>query len=274
MRIGLIQIAAVANKESNLRTIHELVNAMCQKNDLDLIALPELFDYRGGTAAERRQAAEDFSSAQAPSYQLLKQLAQQHRVYLHGGSIREKSGDHYYNTTLVFDPDGQEIAKYRKIHLFDVTTPDGQVYEESSFFSAGDSRVTYTINNIGIGCAICYDLRFPLLFDALSQQSIQIIVVPSAFTYQTGQAHWELLLRSRAIETQCFIIAPAQTGDYLDENQEIKRAYGHSMIIDPWGNIIQQMQEETGFLITELDWKYLQQVRQRLPVLKHRKHIF
>jgi predicted amidohydrolase len=272
MRIGLIQTASLPNKEANLRTIHELVNELCQKSHPDLIALPELFDYRGGTVEERQQAAEDFNSPHSPSYQLLKELAQQHQVFIHGGSIREREGNQYYNTTLVFDAQGKEVAKYRKIHLFDVTTPNGQVYEESSFFTPGDKVVTYPLKSIPIGCAICYDLRFPLLFDALSQQHVQVIIVPSAFTYQTGQAHWELLIRARAIETQCFIVAPAQTGSYTD-NQETRRSYGHSMVVDPWGNVIYQMQEEMGYMIAELDLQQLHRVRQLLPVLKHKKRI-
>ena len=129
-------------------------------------------------------------------------------------------GDKLYNTTLVFSPEGRELARYRKIHLFDITTPDGQGYKESSTYGAGDAVVSFDAGGLQIGLAICYDLRFPELFLALRRQGVDLIVLPAAFTLQTGKDHWEVLLRARAIETQCYIAAPACTGSYTEGNGE------------------------------------------------------
>ena len=141
---------------------------------------------------------------------------------------------------MVFDPDGQEIARYRKMHLFDIVAPDGTGYRESNTYGAGDEVVTYEADGTKVGCAICYDLRFPDLFWNLREQGAEVIFLPSAFTLATGKDHWEVMIRSRAIETQCWFAAPATWGKHLEGKGEPRFTYGHSMIVDPWGHVTAQ----------------------------------
>ena len=156
-------------------------------------------------------------------------------MHVHGGSIIEQGPEKLFNTTVVFDPDGQEIARYRKMHLFDIVAPDGTGYRESNTYGAGDEVVTYEADGVKVGCAICYDLRFPDLFWKLREQGAEVIFLPSAFTLATGKDHWEVMIRSRAIETQCWFAAPATWGKHLEGKGEPRFTYGHSMIVRPMG---------------------------------------
>jgi predicted amidohydrolase len=198
-------------------------------------------------------------------------MAIAHKVFVHGGSIGELAGDRLFNTTLVFSPDGEELARYRKIHLFDITTPDGQGYQESATYGAGDAVVDCNIGGLKIGLAICYDLRFPELFLALRRRHVDLIMLPAAFTLQTGKDHWEVLLRARAIETQSYIAAPACTGAYTEGNGETRFTYGHALIADPWGHVVAKASDGLGWASAEIDKEFLQRVRTNMPVLEHRK---
>ena len=190
---------------------------------------------------------------------------------MHGGSIGELAGEKLFNTTLVFSPEGEELARYRKIHLFDITTPDGQGYKESNTYGAGDAVVSCNVKGLKIGLAICYDLRFPELFLALRRQAVDLILLPAAFTLQTGKDHWEVLLRARAIETQCYIAAPACTGSYTEGNGETRFTYGHALIADPWGHVIAKASDGPGWASAEINKEFLGKVRANMPVLEHRK---
>jgi nitrilase len=190
---------------------------------------------------------------------------------VHGGSIGERDGDILYNTTLVFSPAGRELARYRKIHLFDITTPDGQGYRESATYGAGDAVVTCEIGSLKIGLTICYDIRFPELYLALRRKNVDLIMVPAAFTLQTGKDHWEVLLRARAIETQCWIAAPACTGAHQGAARDTRLTYGHSMIVDPWGHVVARASDGVGFATATIDKTYMARVRANMPVLEHRK---
>ena len=199
-----------------------------------------MWDSLGGDRTVRNANAEllppkGSNAPGGPAYEFLRETARAAKVHVHGGSIIEKGPEKLFNTTVVFDPDGQEIARYRKMHLFDIVAPDGTGYRESNTYGAGDEVVTYEADGMKVGCAICYDLRFPDLFWKLREQGAEVIFLPSAFTLATGKDHWEVMIRSRAIETQCWFAAPATWGKHLEGKGEARFTYGHSMIVDPVG---------------------------------------
>lgn len=270
MKITLIQLNSQNDKQENLRNAEKLILQAVNHDKPDIIALPEMWVCLGGSLEEKKKAAENFAAKNSqdhPAYSLMQQLAKKYNIFIHCGSMIEVSDDHFFNTTVVFNSQGQEIVKYRKINLFQTNLANGINYDETKFFSAGKGIATFTINNITVGCAICYDLRFSNIFQQLIKQQVKIIIIPAAFTALTGQAHWELLCRSRAIETQSFIIAPAQTGTYFENGVE-KKSWGHSMVVNPWGEILINAQEKVGFFTTNLDFNFLDDIRQRLPILK------
>jgi nitrilase len=242
----------------------------------DLVALPEIWTCLGGSRAGKFAAAEILprpgsGEAGGQAYEFLRQTAVAHKVFVHGGSIGELAGEKLFNTTLVFSPEGKELARYRKIHLFDITTPDGQGYKESNTYGAGDAVVSCDVNGLKIGLAICYDLRFAELFLALRRKNVDLIMLPAAFTLATGKDHWEVLLRARAIETQCYIAAPACTGSYTEGNGETRFTYGHALIADPWGHVIAKASDGPGWASAEINKEYLGKIRANIPVLEHRR---
>ncbi len=253
-----------------------MLQAACAADRPDLLALPEIWTCLGGDRATKFAAAEALpepgSDAEAGSaYAFLRQFAVRHGVYLHGGSIGERAGNRLYNTSLVFAPDGTELARYRKIHLFDITTPDGQGYRESDTYGAGDAVVACDVAGMKVGLAICYDLRFAELFLALRRQGAELVVLPAAFTLQTGKDHWEVLLRARAIEMQCWLAAPACTGKHVDAGGEARFTYGHSLIADPWGHVVAKASDGEGWASAAIDRTLLDRTRANMPVLEHRK---
>ena len=241
-----------------------------------LVSLPEMWSCLGADRATKLSQSEILplpcgEGAPGSAYAFLSDIARRHKIFLHGGSIGERCGERLFNTTLVFRPDGVECARYRKIHLFDVVTPSGQGYRESSMFGAGNDVVTCTLGDLTLGLTICYDLRFPELYLALRRAGADIIMVPSAFTAETGRDHWEVLLRARAIETQCYIVAAATTGLHHDAAGRPRYTYGHSLICDPWGQVLACVPENAGFATAEIETDRLAQVRAAMPVLEHRR---
>lgn len=267
MKVTLVQTSSIDDKDRNLVQAEELIRAAIQDTSPDLVALPELFSYLGGSAAGAAAAAE---TPPGPAYSLLSGLAREYGVNIHGGSMAERADGRLFNTSFVFDRRGQPIGSYRKIHMFDVDTPDGQSYRESATYTPGDQLVTVPIDGVPTGCAICYDLRFGELFVALANAGARIIVLPAAFTMMTGKDHWEPLLRARAIETQCYVLAPAQTGSYMADGVE-RLTYGNSMIVDPWGAVIARAQDTTGWVSARLDFAYQDEVRRRVPSNRNRR---
>jgi nitrilase len=265
MRISLIQMNALADKPANRKTASSLIARAVEADRPDMVVLPEMFAYHGMTTQGRRDAAEEIPSGE--TYDFLQGLARQHGIVIHGGSYIEKDGDNYYNTTVVFDRDGSELARYRKIHLFDVTTQDGREYKESAVFSRGGDIVVYEACGLRFGCSICYDLRFPELYQALAKAGCQVILVPAAFTLMTGKDHWEVLLRARAIETETYIVAAADWGPYPNGKGA---SYGHSMVVDPWGQVISRVHEGQDFATARLSPDYIETVRARIPVAAHK----
>ncbi|WP_265286687.1 nitrilase-related carbon-nitrogen hydrolase [Verminephrobacter eiseniae] len=214
MKIGVVQMNSGSDKAKNVADAERLVRCVAAQDKPDLVVLPEYFAFLGEGREAIQGSAETFPDG--PVYQRLSALARQLGVTLHAGSMVEKSGDSFFNTSLVFDPQGREIAKYRKMHLFDIDAPGGLSYRESEIISRGRQVVTYRVGRASVGCAICYDLRFPELFRALRDQGADVIVLPAAFTLMTGKDHWEVLARARAIETQTCFVAVGQTGAHAD----------------------------------------------------------
>ena len=197
---------------------------------------------------------------------LFSRLAQETGAYLLAGSIAVTvAGDKLANRSLLFAPDGSIAARYDKIHLFDVDLANGESYRESALIAPGAAAVTGKTPLANLGLSVCYDLRFAALFHALAQAGAEIITIPSAFTVPTGEAHWHVLLRARAIETGCFILAPAQTGTHA----ESRRTYGHSLIVSPWGEIIAEGGTAPGLVIADLNLSEVAKARQRIPSLTH-----
>lgn len=276
LRLSVIQMTPGADKARNIAQAGELVDATMSCDRPALISLPEVWTFLGGDRAAKIAAAEELplagsSGPGGEAYEFLRNMARTHGIHVHGGSIGERVGDRLCNTTLVFDPSGREIARYRKIHLFDITTPDGQGYRESAAYDAGDAVITCDIAGIRVGLSICYDMRFPELYLALRRAGADLIMVPAAFTLQTGKDHWEVLLRARAIETQCWIAAAACTGPHRDGKGEVRMTYGNSLIADPWGHVVARVSDGPGFATARIDRARAAKIRRDMPVLEHRK---
>jgi len=262
MLAAVIQMNSRDNKEENLRSAERLIDMAAQKG-AKLVALPEMFNFLG--PGDRRPGESE--EIPGPTILRITQKAVQCGIYIIAGSILEKSEvpDKVYNTSVLIDPKGQVLARYRKIHLFDVVVEGQPPYEESATILPGDRIVTADIECGTVGLTICYDLRFPELYRALSSQGAQIISIPAAFTLHTGMAHWEVLVRARAIENQCYVIAVGQVGRHPIDRE----CYGNSMIVDPWGSVLACAPNMESVVCAEIDMEYLVKVRKNLPALEH-----
>jgi deaminated glutathione amidase len=234
----------------------------------DIAVLPEFFPYLG-PESRIAEVAETLPGGTASA--MLSTVARDRRMWILGGSIHERDGDRLYNTAPLFDRTGELVAAYRKIHLFDVDLEGQPPFRESATFTGGTELVTHPVEDLRIGLSICYDLRFPELFRGLMALGAELFVVPAQFQHQTGIAHWEMLLRARAIENQCFVAASAQWGEF-GSPEEHRRSYGHSMIVGPWGDVLVQAPKEgSGVWVADLDMAELRRVRKVLPALEHRR---
>jgi predicted amidohydrolase len=260
-----IQMTSVPDLQKNLAQAEELID-LAVRQGAELVGLPENFSFMG---EEKDKLAQGDAIAQATET-FLQKMAQRFQVTILGGGfpIPVDSSGKVYNTALLINANGQELARYQKVHLFDVNVPDGNTYQESSTVMAGlELPPVYASPELGkIGLSICYDVRFPELYRHLSNQGADILFVPAAFTAFTGKDHWQVLLQSRAIENTCYVIAPAQTGTNYDRRQ----THGHAMIIDPWGVILADAGEKPGVAIAEIKPTRLEQVRRQMPSLQHR----
>ncbi len=257
-----IQMNAGPDKAANLERAERLVRVGAARG-ANLVALPEVFNWRG----KRNDQAAAAETLDGESLMLMSRLARELQVHLVAGSITERvAGDsRCYNTSALIGPDGNQIAVYRKIHLFDVDLPGRVTVRESDAKLAGADVVTAATPLGAIGLSICYDLRFPELYRRLTFAGAQIISVPSAFTFPTGEAHWETLIRARAIENQAYVIAPAQFGPNIYGYSD----YGNSMIVDPWGRVLARAADQEGVVVAPIDLEYQERVRRELPALKH-----
>lgn len=276
MRVSAVQMNAGADKADNIAQARRLIDAAVTADRPDIVSLPEVWSCMGGDRDGKFRQAEDLpppgsNTPGGEAYEFLRATAREKQIHVHGGSIGEKGGDRLFNTTVVFDPTGAEIARYRKIHLFDITTPEGLVFGESRSYAPGNEVVTYQAGGVTVGCAICYDVRFPELFLKLRQAGAELIFLPSAFTLQTGKDHWEVLIRARAIETQCWIAAPAMSGPHVEGNGETRHTFGHSLIANPWGHIVAMASDGPGWCTSSIDPAMTARVRRDMPVLAQRK---
>jgi deaminated glutathione amidase len=257
-----IQMNAGPDKAANLERAERLVRVGAARG-ANLVALPEVFNWRG----KRNDQAAAAETLDGQSLTLMSRLARELQIHIVAGSITEHvAGDsRCYNTSALIGSDGKQIAVYRKIHLFDVDLPGRVTVRESDAKLAGADVVTAATQLGAIGLSICYDLRFPELYRRLTFAGTQIISVPSAFTFPTGEAHWEPLIRARAIENQAYVIAPAQFGPNIYGYSD----YGNSMIADPWGRVLARAADQEGVVVAPIDLEYQDRVRRELPALKH-----
>ena len=264
MKVTLIQMNTQEDKAENLRVARELIEQAVEQDRPDLITLPETFTSMTSDFDLQCANAENIPDGEA--CRMLAELAQRHGVWIHGGSMAEKGGDRCYNTTVVWNRAGEMVAKYRKLHMFDVEVPGGRSYRESDTMKRGDEVVTFDAEGTTMGCAICYDLRFPELFRALRDKGARVIFLPAAFTLLTGKDHWEALIRARAIETQCYMIAPAQI--FTHDNGK-KPCFGRSMVVDPWGVVLATAPDKVGFVTARIEPSYADDIRAKIPVPTH-----
>ena len=270
IRAAAVQMISSTDPDANIDTMKRLVRQAAEQG-ADWVLLPEYWPLMGRKDTDKLAFAEplvggNFSETRSARFQTtLSETAAECGVVLFGGTIPLQSPDagKVMNTMLVYDRDGTQIGLYHKMHLFGFSGL-GERYAEADTISAGGDVPKLAADGVPLAAGVCYDLRFPEFFRA--QQPFDVLLLPAAFTYTTGKAHWELLLRTRAVENQCYVIASAQGG----EHESGRRTFGHSMIIDPWGEILGVLPEGEGIVIADLDATRLQSVRTRLPALKHR----
>lgn len=263
LKVSIIQNSASDNIPKNLQKIDSFFDVIMSKDHPDIICLPEVFYIRGKKEAFI-QASETIPGKICC---WLSTQAKKYKVAILAGSIVEKYKKNIYNTTLFFDKKGMVRAKYRKIHLFSSSFSNGPTIDESQIFHPGKQTINMKYLKWNFGFSICYDLRFPELFRRLSKIGADIIFVPSNFTYFTGKAHWKTLLKARAIENQCYIVAPNQCG--ISPGCKT-RSYGHSVIIDPWGSVLVEAKEKEAYFTMNLSMKTILEIRNQLPALKNR----
>jgi predicted amidohydrolase len=264
MRVAVCQLNARDDREANLATARDLLERAADAG-ADLAVLPEYTDYLGRAAGLPEPEPVDGEYAR-----FFAKAARELSMWVHAGSFHEAGPDpaHTYNTSIVFDRSGALGGIYRKIHLYDVEIPGRVSYHESATVAPGGEATTVTVEGIPVGLSICYDLRFPELYRRLAVHGgAQVLVVPAAFMVHTGRDHWEVLLRARAIENQCYVLAAAQIGDH----DPGRTCYGRSMVIDPWGTVLAQAPDTVGVTVTDLDLDRLATIRADLPSLANRR---
>jgi len=264
MKLACVQLTTACDPADNLPVIAARVGAAAAAG-AQLVALPETCSFMEKNRAAMRARLERQSDSEVLA--ALQNIARENGVYLLIGSmiLADEKSDKAVNRCLLLAPDGAVKAQYDKIHMFDVSLDNGERHHESASYAAGDALVVGDALGARLGLSICYDVRFPNLYQRLAALGAQVIFVPSAFTRQTGEAHWHILLRARAIETGCFIIAPAQIGTH--ENG--RETYGHGLIVNPWGRIIAEAEADDEFVLAELDMAEVTKARRQIPALQH-----
>ena len=263
IKIAAIQMSTVADKMENVRTVKTYLEKIKDENP-DFVILPEMFCCPYQTENFPIYAEKEGG----PVWQQLSGYAKQYGIYLIGGSMPEKDAEgNVYNTSYIFDREGKQIGKHRKVHLFDIYVKGGQTFKESDMLTAGDSDTVFDTEFGKIGVMLCFDIRFPELSRMMVNDGAKVIFVPAAFNMTTGPAHWELSFRTRALDNQIYMVgcAPARdvSAGYI--------SWGHSIVTDPWGRVTGMLDENEGILLAELDMDYEEQVREELPLLKSRR---
>lgn len=265
LKTAVIQLNTREKPRENLATVERLLDQAAEKG-AQFVGLPEFWPYLGPYSGFDEAA----QTIPGPFIERLQEKARQHKMIVHGGSIVERHPElpgKFSNTCVLIDRKGEIVAQYRKIHLFDVNLANGEKHYESERIEPGNEIVVAEVDGLKIGLTICYDLRFPELYRLLALRGAQIIMVPSGFTLHTGRDHWEVLLRARAIENLCYVVAPAQVGSYPPN----KQCFGRSMIVDPWGLVLAQAPDIPGVTLAEIDLDAITQARTQIPCLENRR---
>jgi deaminated glutathione amidase len=266
MRVAVCQMSSGADVAANLDAAVAQLEAAAD-GGADLAALPEYCTYLGSSAG-RADAAEPVPG---PSTERFAVVARSREMWVLAGSVLERHEDRVFDTSVLIDRTGEVVARYRKIHLYDVDLPGQPPIRESAAITPGDQLVTYPTEFARVGLSICYDVRFPELFRGLMVLGTEVLFVPSQFQFETGKDHWHVLLRARAIEDQCFVVAPAQCGRFGDPAKG-RRSFGHSLVVDPWGRVlVEGSEDDPGVWFSDLDFVELRRIRQALPALAHRR---
>lgn len=268
LRAAAIQLKAKGDFAKNILAAERQIQ-LAVKDGARLVVLPEHFAYYNEKNLMAAATREMVNTGPARSF--FSEQAKKYNIWLVAGTLplfRKDDNSKPYAVSLLYDPDGYESARYEKVHLFDVKVQaTGKRYRESDRYQPGEQPVTASINDGIIGMSVCYDLRFPEYYRLLVEQGAEIIVVPSAFTAATGEAHWRLLLQARAIENLCYVVA----ANICDRDHPGKPTWGGSAIIDPWGKVLAEMEDEEGYIIAVIDREYLARQRSNMPVLEHRR---
>lgn len=265
-RVAAVQMASGPNVEANLDRAGQLIRSAADEG-ARVIALPENFGLIGARDTDKLDHAE--ADGSGPMQDFLAATAARYGVWLAGGTvpIATADGSRVRQALCVFDDQGHRVARYDKMHLFDVHLANGEIYRESATIEPGPEPVVVDSPVGRLGLAICYDLRFPEFFRRLSEWGAEVFVVPSAFTKATGRAHWDILVRARAVENLAFAIAPAQGGYHYNERE----TWGHAMIVDPWGTVLAERERNTGVVAADLDPQMLVRTRENFPAIQHRR---
>ncbi len=262
IKIGICQMTVSADKEESLKKAEAMIRKAASNNSR-IVVLPEMFN----CPYENKSFPVFAEKCPGKTTQMLANLAKELGIYMVGGSIPELDNDKIYNTSFIFNPKGQIIGKHRKMHLFDIDIEGGIRFKESDTLGPGE-EVTVVDTEYGkMGVAICYDMRFPELMRQMVLKGAKIIVVPAAFNMTTGPAHWDLTIRARALDNQVYFVAASPARD-LNASYH---AYGHSAVVNPWGEIMSQAEEKETIIYGEMDMEYLEKIRRELPLLQHRR---
>ncbi|MDR1622798.1 MAG: carbon-nitrogen hydrolase family protein, partial [Synergistaceae bacterium] len=258
-KVAVVQLDSQNDKAANLERVSRLIDEAAA-GKASLVSLPEAMNFTGERVREEDQP----EPIPGPSTEMLREKAVKHGLWIHSGSFAEINPEdkRHYNTSLIISDKGEIVAKYRKIHTFDVTLPDGTVCDESTRVTPGQKIVVADTPLGKLGLSICYDIRFPELFRLMAMEGAQVLFTPANFALPTGKDHWEAILRVRAIENGCYVVAAAQIG-----KKRRFAAYGGSMVVDPWGTVLTRAREEEGLSFAEIDLDYLDKIRERLPSL-------
>ncbi|NBJ16462.1 MAG: carbon-nitrogen hydrolase family protein [Dehalobacter sp. 4CP] len=263
VRAAALQLKVSPDKMENVDRLQQHLDSLAKEN-VDLVILPEMFNCPYQTSLFPDYAEEEGGAC----WQKLSSLAVQYKIHLVAGSMPEKDRENkIYNTSYVFDRQGRQIGKHRKVHLFDIEIEGGQQFRESNTLSPGNKATVFDTEFGTMGICICYDLRFPELARLMVDQGAKMIIVPGAFNMTTGPAHWEVLFRTRAVDNQVFMVGAAPARD----PEAGYTSWGHTIMVGPWGNVLQQMDEREGCIIQDLDLAEVAKVRRELPLLAQRR---
>lgn len=262
-KVALLQTHVCSDKEKNIENAVKLIEKV-SKEGVDIAVFPEMFCCPYDNSCFREYGEKEGG----PAFAAMSKSARENRIYVVAGTMPELEGDKVYNTAYVFDRSGKEIAKHRKMHLFDIDIEGGQRFKESDTLSPGRDVTVFETEFCKIGLAICYDIRFPELSRLMVLDGAEAIVIPGAFNMTTGPAHWELHFRARALDNQVYTIGVSPSRDM----EASYHSYGNSIVASPWGNVLCRMDEKEGYVIQEIDTDYVKKIRNELPLLKHRRN--